>query len=294
MSSPEQAPCPVTSPPVPLPARRARSWPGRRLPACRTDRPPTGLRPPGGLTVTALSLLTLLGVWQLAATVSGSAFPPPAATVRALAAAGGDGYLWTDLAHTLARLVVAFILGFAASAVVGILVGRSGLAYRFFGVWLTIGASTPALLVVVACYLAIGISDDAAVLAVAVIVIPGTAAAICDGVRATDPGLSEMARLYGASPGSVLRQVVLPQAAPWIFTAARSCWSLTWRIMVFVEVIGRPDGVGYRIQYWFQLADMPRAIASAVPLIVVVVLVDVAVLRTIERRIARWRPAELR
>jgi NitT/TauT family transport system permease protein len=249
---------------------------------------------PGGLSVTVLSLLTLLGVWQLAATVSGSAFPPPAATARALAAASADGYLWTDLAHTLARLVLAFILGFTASAVVGILVGRSGLAYRFFGVWLTIGASTPALLVVVACYLAIGISDYAAVLAVAMIVIPGTAAAICDGVRATDPGLSEMARLYGASPGSVLRQVVLPQAAPWIFTAARSCWSLTWRIMVFVEVIGRPDGVGYRIQYWFQLADMPRAIASAVPLIVVVVLVDVAVLRTIERRIARWRPAELR
>jgi NitT/TauT family transport system permease protein len=226
--------------------------------------------------------------------MSGSACPPPAATARALAAASGDGYLWTDLAHTLARLVLAFILGFAASAVIGILVGRSGLAYRFLGVWLTIGASTPALLVVVACYLAIGISDWAAVLAAAVIVTPGTAAAICDGVRATDPGLSEMARLYGASPGSVLRQVVLPQAAPWIFTAARSCWSLTWRIMVFVEVIGRPDGVGYRIQYWFQLADMPRAIASAVPLIVVVVLVDVAVLRTIERRIARWRPAELR
>ncbi len=291
MSSSEQAPFPVTSPPAALMGRP---------PAAR---PPAALRPaaagtrrgvPGGLTVTVLSLLTLLGVWQLAATVSGSAFPPPAAAARALAAASGDGYLWTDLAHTLARLVLAFLLGFAAGAVVGILVGRSGLAYRFFGVWLTIGASTPALLVVVACYLAIGISDFAAVLAVAVIVIPGTAAAICDGVRATDPGLSEMARLYGASPGSVLRQVVLPQAAPWIFTAARSCWSLTWRIMVFVEVIGRPDGVGYRIQYWFQLADMPRAIASAVPLIAVVVLVDVAVLRTIERRIARWRPAELR
>ena len=287
MSSSEQAPFPVAGPPGALMARPpAARPPAAQPPSARPPaaRPPAGLRPaaggsrravPGGLTVTALSLLTLLGVWPLAA-------------------ASGDGYLWTDLAHTLARLVLAFILGFAASAVVGILVGRSGLAYRFFGVWLTIGASTPALLVVVACYLAIGISDYAAVLAVAVIVIPGTAAAICDGVRATDPGLSEMARLYGASPGSVLRQVVLPQAAPWIFTAARSCWSLTWRIMVFVEVIGRPDGVGYRIQYWFQLADMPRAIASAVPLIVVVVLVDVAVLRTIERRIARWRPAELR
>ena len=218
MSSPEQAPFPVTSPPGALMARPP------------AGRPPAALRPgaagtrrgaPGGLTVAALSLLTLLGGWQLAATVSGSAFPPPAATARAVAAASGDGYLWTDLAHTLARLVLAFILGFAASAVVGIVLGRSGLAYRFFGVWLTIGASTPALLVVVACYLAIGISDYAAVLAVAVIVIPGTAAAICDGVRATDPGLSEMARLYGASPGSVLRQVVLPQAAPWIFLMAR-------------------------------------------------------------------------
>jgi len=114
------------------------------------------------------------------------------------------------------------------------------------------------------------------------------------GIGSIRKGQSEAAFALGMTRWQAMQQVVLPQAAPWIFTAARSCWSLTWRIMVFVEVIGRPDGVGYRIQYWFQLADMPRAIASAVPLIVVVVLVDVAVLRTIERRIARWRPAELR
>lgn len=58
------------------------------------------------------------------------------------------------------------------------------------------------------------------------------------------------------------------------------------------EVVGRPDGVGYRIQYWFQLANMPRAIASAVPLVMVIVLVDAGFLRLIERRIARWRPVD--
>ena len=73
MSSPEQAPFPVTSPQGVLMARPA----GTRRGVA------------GGLTVTALSLLTLLGVWQLAGTMSGSAFPPPAATARALAAASG-------------------------------------------------------------------------------------------------------------------------------------------------------------------------------------------------------------
>jgi NitT/TauT family transport system permease protein len=247
-----------------------------------------------GPAVTTLSLLALLGVWKLLAVVSDSALPSPVATAQAAGASARQGYLWTDLAHTLARLVLAFAIGFAVSVVVGVLVGRSSLAYRFFGVWLTIGASTPALLVVVACYLAIGISDSAAVLAVALIVVPGTASVICDGVRAIDPGLSEMARLFGARPGPVARQVVLPQAAPWIFTAARTCWSLTWRIMVFAEVIGRPDGVGYRIQYWFQLANMPQVVVSAAPLVVMIVLVDVWVLRPVEKRIARWRPVELR
>ena len=86
MSSSEQAPFPVTSPPGALMAGpSAAGPPSARPPAAR---PPGALRPaaagarrgvPGGLTVTALSLLTLLGVWQLAATVSGAAFPPPAA-----------------------------------------------------------------------------------------------------------------------------------------------------------------------------------------------------------------------
>ena len=72
---------PVAGPPGALMARPpAARPPAAQPPSARPSaaRPPAGLRPaaggsrravPGGLTVTALSLLTLLGVWQLAATV---------------------------------------------------------------------------------------------------------------------------------------------------------------------------------------------------------------------------------
>lgn len=245
--------------------------------------------------LTAASLVILLGGWQLVSMIVGQdVLSGPWSTLRALRAAAHDGYLWSDVAITSTRLVVAFVVGFAASMVAGLVLGLSERAHRLFGVWVTIGGSVPALVYVVACYLAIGITDAAAIVAVALVVMPTATATISDGIRTTDPGLREMGRSFGAQPGLLLTRVTVPQALPWIFTAARSAWSLTWRIMVFVELIGRSDGVGYRIQYWFNLADMPRVMASAVPLVAVIVLVDVAVFRRLERRLARWRPVEVR
>jgi NitT/TauT family transport system permease protein len=218
----------------------------------------------------------------------------PWQTAKAVRSAARDGYLWSDLGITSSRLVIAFALGFAASFGLGFALGLSDRLARVFDVWITVLGSVPALVYIVACYLVIGISNTAAVIAVAIVVMPNATSAISDGVRATDPGLREMGRTFGAGRQHLLWHVIVPQAAPWIFTAARSCWSLTWRIMVFVELLGRPNGVGYRIQYWFNLADMPRVTAAALPLVVLIVLVDVGLFRTWERRLARWRPVELR
>lgn len=255
----------------------------------------TADRAPGGWWVPVASVLSLLLGWQLVSMVAGTdAVSGPVSTARAIGAASADGYLWSDLAVTCTRLVAAASLGFALSLVIGLALGLSPNVGRFFGLWVTIAASLPALVYLVGCYLVIGVSDTAAIVAVALIVTPSTTVTVWDGVRTADPALREMSRAFDADRSLVLRRVIIPQALPWIFAAGRGCWSLSWRIMVFAELIARPDGVGYRIQYWFNLANMSRVMASAVPFVGFIVLVDVVVFRSLEARLARWRAVEVR
>jgi len=178
------------------------------------------------------------------------------------------------------------------SLVMGALLGRLPIAERLFGPWVTIGASIPSLVVIVVIYLAVGINDHAAMIGTALIVAPAMIYAVWDGVRAINPELQEMARTFAVPKHIILRRVILPQTAPFIFTAARTGLSLTWRIMIFVELLGRSSGVGYRIQYYYNLVDMNRVVAAAVPFIGLMLAFEFGVLRPIERFVFRWRRSE--
>ena len=56
--------------------------------------------------------------------------------------------------------------------------------------------------------------------------------------------------------GTWLRHVLVPQLEPYVVAAARSGLALVWKIVLVVELLGRPDGVGYAISYYFQLFDV--------------------------------------
>jgi len=239
----------------------------------------------------SLTLLTL--TWQFVSWIVGAdVLPGPWASVAAVAQSQREGFLWSDMGITAYRIAGAFLIALATSLVVGALLGRIRIAERLFGPWVTIGASIPSLVVIVVVYLAVGIDDRAAMIGTALIVAPAMIYAVWDGVRAINPDLQEMARTFAVPRHIILRRVILPQTAPFIFTAARTGLSLTWRIMIFVELLGRSSGVGYRIQYYYNLVDMNRVVAAAVPFIGLMLAFEFVVLRPIERFVFRWRRSE--
>jgi NitT/TauT family transport system permease protein len=273
--------------------------------ACRDE--PSGVTrsamPPGpsslaGGVRSALYVMTsmfLLGAtWQAGSYLVGDdVLPGPIASILAVGQSSREGYLWSDIAITAYRVAGAFLIAFMAALVTGTLLGRSELAGRLFGPWVTIGASIPSLVVIVIVYLTVGVNDHAAMIGTALIVAPLMTFPVADGVRAIDPELHEMARAFAIPKFMILRRVILPQTMPFIFTAARTGLSLTWRLMIFVELLGRSSGVGYRIQYFYNLVDMKRVVAAALPFIVLMLLFEFGVLRPLERWAFRWRRAEI-
>jgi NitT/TauT family transport system permease protein len=98
-----------------------------------------------------------------------------------------------------------------------------------------------------------------------------------------------MAQVFAVPRWKALRHVVLPQLAPYIAAAARSGLSLVWKIVLIVELLGRPNGVGFEIGTAFQLFDVTTILAYALSFVVVILLIETLLVQPLERRVSRWR-----
>ncbi|MBV9289201.1 MAG: ABC transporter permease subunit [Hyphomicrobiales bacterium] len=204
------------------------------------------------------------------------------------AAASGD--LFTAMGITLARVAAAFALAMTAGAALGYAMGRRALIDRLADPWIVVLLNLPALVIIVLLYIWAGLNEAAAITAVALNKLPNATVTIREGARALDPALDEMARVFAFSPWKRLRHVVLPQLAPYIAAATRSGLSLVWKIVLVVELLGRPNGVGFEINEAFQLFDVALLLAYALPFTAAILIVEVLVVQPFERHVTRWRP----
>lgn len=247
----------------------------------RTSLNDTGLR--------LVSALLLLVVWQ-AASLSGSALlPGPAAVAHALIDDATNGYLFSDLGYTLARVAAAFAVAMAAGSAIGMLMGRSRRVDGLFDLWLVLGLNIPALVIIILCYLWIGLDETAAIAAVALNKIPQTATILREGARSVDTTLLQVAEVFGLPWPRKMRTTYLPQLYPYFMAAARSGLSLIWKIVLVVELIGRSNGVGFRLGLYFQFFDIANILAYSASFIAIVLAIETFFMRPLERRLTRWR-----
>ncbi len=59
--------------------------------------------------------------------------------------------------------------------------------------------------------------------------------------------------------------------------------------MLVVELMGRPNGVGFKMNMAFQLFDLRLLLAYALPFVALMVLAETFVLRPAERSASWWR-----
>lgn len=245
-----------------------------------------------GLALAArlLPLVAILAVWEIAARVIGIRLLPPASAVAgALLHLTRSGQLPLDLVVTLARVAAAFALAMILGTTLGIAMGAWRPLDRLLDAPVTALLNLPALVVIVLIYIWFGLTDAAAVVAVALNKLPSTVVTLREGTRALDPALDEMARSLRYGRLLRLRHVVLPQLSPYLFAAARTGLALIWKVVLVAELLGRSSGVGFRIQELFQLFDITGILAYTVAFLLVVQLIEFAVLQPWERHINRWR-----
>lgn len=248
-------------------------------------------KPRSALLPGVLSVLAMLAVWVVAAMLTDrpQTLPPPWEVLGRIGRLMASGELWFNAGMTLMRVGASFALAMAVGLVIGLMMGRSRTLDDWLNPGLIILLNIPALVVIVLCYIWIGLNETAAILAVALNKIPVVAVMIREGARALRPDLDEMARAFRMAPLTRLRHVVLPQLAPQIAASARAGISLIWKIVLVVEFLGRSNGVGFKIHLLFSSFDVTGVLAWALAFVAVMLSIDLFILRPWERRANRWR-----
>jgi NitT/TauT family transport system permease protein len=240
---------------------------------------------------TAVSLVGLFVLWVVAATLTADpqVLPQPWALIGPFWREATSGELLYHLSRTLLRVVWAFTLAMLAGGLLGLVMGRYPAVNRWLDPWLVIFLNLPALVLIVLCYLWIGLNETAAILAVVFNKIPNVATVIREGARALDPQVSAMAKIYRMGHWKRLVHVTLPQLTPFITAAARSGIAVIWKIVLVVEFLGRSNGVGFQIHLYFQLFDVAMVLVYAFSFIFVMLAVEWLILQPWERHVRRWR-----
>ncbi|MCT4558056.1 MAG: ABC transporter permease [Pelagimonas sp.] len=238
-----------------------------------------------------ISLMIMGLVWALAAWIGDdpSILPGPREVGHVIWSEAQAGDLWLHMGATLRRVILAFCLAMGAGTALGVLIGLSDRLNRWLDPWVTVMLNLPALVVIVLCYLWIGLNETAAVVAVALNKAAMVTVTIREGVRTLDRGVSEMTQVFNMRLPARLRHVILPQISPFLATATRNGLAVIWKIVLVVEFLGRSNGVGFQIHLYFQLFDTAHVLSYALSFTTVMLLIEYQIVQRWERGATRWR-----
>src|SRR5262249_47944981 len=104
-----------------------------------------------------------------------------------------------NLGATLARVAVAFIIAMALGSAIGLIMGRSRIADRLGDPWLIVLLNLPALVIIVLAYVWAGLTETAAIAAVALNQLPIATVTVREGARSLDHALDDMAQVFHGS-----------------------------------------------------------------------------------------------
>jgi NitT/TauT family transport system permease protein len=237
-----------------------------------------------------ISLFLFVAVWQVGALALGEHYlVGPNATFVAILKEIHSGDLLFNFGVTLARAMAGFSLAMIVGSVVGLALGRSHALDRLIDPWLVIALNTPALVVIIYAYIWVGLNEAAVLAATMLVKIPTTVVTMREGARALDAKLDDMADVFLLPRWRRWRHVLAPQLAPYFAASARGGLALVWKIVLVVEILGRPNGVGFKMGLAFQQFDLPLLQAYAAPFVALMIAIESLALRPAERSASWWR-----
>jgi ABC-type nitrate/sulfonate/bicarbonate transport system permease component len=247
------------------------------------------LRRAGLWTLGWVGLAVVMLVWQIVAEVKRSAlFPTFTATVAELWQMLSSSFVTADLLPSVGRLLI----GFAASAVIGIVVGLFTGYYRVVREWTAaffdFSRSLPTPLLIPVALVLFGLGGTMVVVIIASAAIWPVLINTANATAALEPTLVDTARCLGLRGPRLLAKVILPAVSPQIFAGLRVGISVSLAVLVVAEILGGSSGIGFFISSAQQSFQITASYAGVLVLCMIGWIAD-SVFLLVERRLLRWQ-----
>jgi NitT/TauT family transport system permease protein len=235
-------------------------------------------------------LLAVVGGWEL---TSGPMIDPfyvsrPSDILERLGEWSVDGTIVSNLYATLQATLVGFVIGSLVGIGVGFVLGRSPVVARVVDPFIIAIYSLPKVALAPLFILWFGIGMTSKIVLSATIVFFLVFYSTYAGVRAVDKDLIDVVRMMGGARRDILRRVVLPSSATWIFNGLKISVPYALIGAVVGELTASDRGIGYVLKRASGTFDTAGVFASLVILMVVATILNQLVVYG-ERYVDRWR-----
>ena len=250
----------------------------------------------GGIGLRVASIILLLLLWSGASRLMADSEVLPGPVVightiaKDLVTPGPEGKpAYFHIGITLARIFVAFFASMLAGTGIGLAMGLSRVFEASLLALLPLMLTMPTILMVFLAVMWFGFSEVGGLVAVMAVVTPYVAVNIYEGAKAMDKSLMEMGVTFKARRPLLIRKVYLPQLMPYIFSAFRYAFGITWKIVALAETFGLKFGIGYMFFFWYGQFDMTQVLAWVIMFVVLMLILEHAVFARLESRAFAWR-----
>ncbi|MBB3085289.1 ABC transporter permease [Geodermatophilus sabuli] len=187
--------------------------------------------------------------------------------------------------RVIGSLLLAMVLGAAAAAVMRRDWFWGRVMSSFVGFAIAVPSTVAALLA-----LYVFRRDPIGVYAVvAFICFPFVATVLREGMRNLDVKVGEMGDAYRITGTARLRHVVLPQLAPYGFSAVRNEYAHAWKIVVLAELFIGSSGMGWQFARAFDRFQLTEVVLWLLVFVAILLLSEYLVIRPLERFVLKWR-----
>ena len=243
-----------------------------------------------GLVAGVLTFIGFVVLWQLVSLLFLPAFlPGPQELLARLVVVYSETSSYVVVWDTLRRIILGLISSMIIGGVAGLIMGLHRHVEAFLDGWIMVLLTFPAVCWAFLGVLWFGLSDIGPIFTTVLIVFPFVALNVWEGTKAIDKEVIDMAKVYKAGRNLIIRKVIIPQLLPYLFSSMRIALSLSWKIVLVGEAFAVGSGVGQQLMIHFEDTSVDLMLAWGVSFMVFMVLVDVLIFRSWERRAFRWR-----
>jgi NitT/TauT family transport system permease protein len=259
----------------------------------------TGIKPPRAtprrirydLLAQRLALLGLvIGVWWIYSLGEPHfKFPGPPRVYEAFKVILGNGDLWRNLAITLERVSIGFLLATIVSVPFGIMFGAVRRLGEFFEPVLPVLNTVSSAIWAIFAIIWFGISEQTIIFVVFMTAMPLIITNVWQGTRSVNADFIELAHTLRMPAWKVMLKIYLPTIMPYFFSGARLAFGFGWRVSLVAETLGASSGVGYRLRQAADLIQTDQVFAWTITMIAMMATLEMGVLKPLENHMFRWR-----